>query len=98
MQRNFRFVALTTIVKTFAFRLAPVVALLPFASPASMAHQAPESVTIHVRADPSNGPSQPIWSYWGYDEPNYTYAPNGKKLLGELAALSPGEARCADRV
>jgi xylan 1,4-beta-xylosidase len=31
----------------------------------------------------------PIWNYFGYDEPNYTYAPNGKKLLGELAALSP---------
>jgi xylan 1,4-beta-xylosidase len=29
----------------------------------------------------------PIWNYFGYDEPNYTYAPNGKKLLGELAAL-----------
>jgi xylan 1,4-beta-xylosidase len=31
----------------------------------------------------------PIWNYFGYDEPNYTYAPNGKKLLSELAALSP---------
>ncbi len=31
----------------------------------------------------------PIWNYFGYDEPNYTYTPNGKKLLGELAALSP---------
>jgi len=29
----------------------------------------------------------PVWNYFGYDEPNYTYAPNGKKLLGELAAL-----------
>ena len=32
----------------------------------------------------------PIWNYFGYDEPNYTYAPNGQKLLRELAALSPG--------
>jgi len=31
----------------------------------------------------------PIWNYFGYDEPNYTYAPNGKKLLTELAAASP---------
>ncbi len=31
----------------------------------------------------------PVWNYFGYDEPNYTYAPNGRKLLGELAALSP---------
>ncbi len=26
--------------------------------------------------------------YFGYDEPNYTYAENGRKLVGELAALS----------
>ncbi len=54
----------------------------------SSAQQAPESVTIHVRADQSEGDIRPIWNYFGYDEPNYTYAPDGKKLLGELAALS----------
>jgi xylan 1,4-beta-xylosidase len=52
------------------------------------AQQASESVTIHVQADRSEGAIGPIWSYFGYDEPNYTYAPNGKKLLGELAAVS----------
>jgi xylan 1,4-beta-xylosidase len=31
----------------------------------------------------------PVWAYFGYDEPNYTYQPDGKKLLSELAALSP---------
>jgi xylan 1,4-beta-xylosidase len=31
----------------------------------------------------------PIWAWFGYDEPNYTTAPNGKKLLGDIAALSP---------
>jgi xylan 1,4-beta-xylosidase len=38
----------------------------------------------------------PIWSYFGYDEPNYTYQPDGKKLLSELAALStvPVYVRC----
>jgi len=54
----------------------------------SAAQQTPESVTIHVRADQSEGDIRPIWNYFGYDEPNYTYAPNGKKLLGELVALS----------
>ncbi|MBN9384460.1 MAG: beta-xylosidase [Chitinophagaceae bacterium] len=34
-------------------------------------------------------PLPPIWAYFGYDEPNYTYQPDGKKLLSELAALSP---------
>src|SRR6185436_5144366 len=31
----------------------------------------------------------PVWAFFGYDEPNYTYTPNGTKLLDELAALSP---------
>ena len=31
----------------------------------------------------------PIWAWFGYDEPNYTYTANGKKLLSELAAASP---------
>jgi xylan 1,4-beta-xylosidase len=31
----------------------------------------------------------PLWAYFGYDEPNYTYMPDGQKLLSELAALSP---------
>lgn len=31
----------------------------------------------------------PVWAWFGYDEPNYTYMKDGKKLLGELAALSP---------
>jgi len=44
-------------------------------------------VNIRVRADQSDGTLSPVWNYFGYDEPNYTYAPNGKKLLGELAAL-----------
>src|SRR5580693_5480459 len=44
-------------------------------------------ISIRVQADQSDGPMSPTWNYFGYDEPNYTYAPNGKKLLGELAAL-----------
>jgi xylan 1,4-beta-xylosidase len=44
-------------------------------------------IKVHV-AQPT-GPYTPIWNFYGADEPNYIYAPNGKKLLGELAALSP---------
>jgi xylan 1,4-beta-xylosidase len=44
-------------------------------------------VSIKVQADQPDGKIAPIWNYFGYDEPNYTYAPNGKKLLGELASL-----------
>jgi len=53
------------------------------------AQQAPDSVQIQVLADQPDGAFPPIWNYFGYDEPNYTYAPNGQKLLHELGALSP---------
>lgn len=41
-------------------------------------------------------PLLPIWAWFGYDEPNYTYMKDGKKLLSELAALSntPVYVRC----
>jgi len=32
---------------------------------------------------------KPVWAWYGYDEPNYTYMKDGKKLLSEIAALSP---------
>jgi xylan 1,4-beta-xylosidase len=46
-----------------------------------------QNVSIKVWADQPIATIQPIWNYFGYDEPNYSYAPNGTKLLGELAAL-----------
>ncbi len=49
----------------------------------------PATVTIHVDAAKEKGPLKPIWAWFGHDEPNYTYAPNGKKLLSDIAALSP---------
>jgi len=47
------------------------------------------TVTVRVDVSHAQGSFRPIWNFFGYDEPNYTYAPNGKKLLGEIAALSP---------
>jgi len=32
-----------------------------------------------------------MWAYLGYDEPNYTYLPDGRKLLSQFAELSPGQ-------
>ena len=46
-------------------------------------------VEIRVDAAATQGPFPPIFAWFGYDEPNYTYTANGRKLLGELAALSP---------
>ena len=46
-------------------------------------------VTIRVDANARRAPMTQMWAFVGYDEPNYTYTANGKKLLKELAALSP---------
>jgi xylan 1,4-beta-xylosidase len=50
---------------------------------------AQQPVEIRVDAAAKVGPFKPIYAYFGYDEPNYTYTPLGTKLIGELAALSP---------
>ncbi len=46
-------------------------------------------VTIQVDLQKPVGPMKPIWAWFGYDEPNYTYMKDGKKLLTEIAQLSP---------
>ena len=64
------------------------VALVPEPAGAQApAIQAPIQVEVH--ANQAIGPYTPIWNFFGADEPNYLYAANGKKLLGELAAMSP---------
>src|SRR5581483_8668506 len=57
-----------------------------------IAQPAPQRVNIQVHVNQPDGSLPPIWNFFGYDEPNYTYAPNGQKLLGEIAALSPSPA------
>lgn len=49
---------------------------------------AQEAVTIRIDASSAIGAYKPIYAYFGYDEPNYTYMKNGRKLVGELARLS----------
>lgn len=72
--------SLRSIIVAFAF----FVLLSP-----SLPAQGPQPVTIHVHFDHAQGTFPAVWSYFGYDEPNYTYTPNGKKLLHELSSLSP---------
>jgi xylan 1,4-beta-xylosidase len=55
----------------------------------SFAQEKKETVNIQVDFAKEKGKMTPIWSWFGYDEPNYTYMKDGKKLLSELAALSP---------
>ena len=61
--------------------------LFIFASLLSTAFAQP--VTIRVDAASAQGAYRPVYRFFGYDEPNYTYMPNGRKLIGELARLSP---------
>jgi xylan 1,4-beta-xylosidase len=49
--------------------------------------QAPVSITADLAHQ--IGPYKPIYSWFGYDEANYTTAPHGKMLLRELHDLSP---------
>jgi xylan 1,4-beta-xylosidase len=44
---------------------------------------------INVNLAKEIAPMKPVWAWFGYDEPNYTYMKDGKKLLSEIAALSP---------
>ena len=47
-----------------------------------------ENVSIDIDFKKQKGPLKPIWAYFGYDEPNYTYMKDGKKLLTEISKLS----------
>ncbi|MCW3089359.1 MAG: beta-xylosidase [Ferruginibacter sp.] len=55
----------------------------------SGAQQVNDTAFIYVNAGKPIAPMKPVWAWFGYDEPNYTYMKDGKKLLSELAALSP---------
>ena len=49
---------------------------------------APAVTTIQVDLNQDRGPLKPIWAWFGYDEPNYTYMKDGQKLLTEISQLS----------
>src|SRR5438270_491036 len=44
------------------------------------------SINLQVDVTRTTGPLNPVWSFFGHDEPNYTYMKDGRKLLSELAA------------
>jgi xylan 1,4-beta-xylosidase len=54
-----------------------------------LAQSQQEVITLQVDLTREKGDMKPIWAWFGYDEPNYTYMKDGKKLLSELAELSP---------
>jgi xylan 1,4-beta-xylosidase len=66
---------------------------LPAISQGTVPEPAPASgvapVTIQVDLNKTVGPYKPIYSWFGYDEANYTTMRHGKELLRELHDLSP---------
>ncbi len=73
-------------------RLPPIPAIVLFQLllvPLSDQARPADRVLLRVDAAVGKGPLRPIYSYFGYDEPNYTYMKDGKKLLSQLATASP---------
>ncbi|MBC7782610.1 MAG: beta-xylosidase [Burkholderiales bacterium] len=54
-----------------------------------MADTFPFAVTIRVDASKNLGALEPIWRFFGADEPNYAYMKDGRKLLGQLGEIGP---------
>lgn len=55
----------------------------------SLQAQQQNKALITVDLKKAIAPMKPVWAWFGYDEPNYTYMKDGKKLLSEIADLSP---------
>ncbi len=47
-------------------------------------------VSIEVDASANQEAYRPIWNWFGYDEPNYTYMRDGSKLLKALSEIGKG--------
>lgn len=65
-------------------------ALLGLACPAHAQAdaEAPPSVTVSVDATSAGTPLTPVWSFYGYDEVNYTTSDEGRALLGALVSAN----------
>lgn len=47
-----------------------------------------QNVEVHVNLAKKLEAMKPVWAWFGYDEPNYTYMKDGKKLLTDISKLS----------
>lgn len=50
--------------------------------------QPEKRIAFEVDVQKKIEPMKPVWAWFGYDEPNYTYMKDGKKLLTELSEMS----------
>lgn len=62
--------------------------IIAFVFLTTLAAKAQIPVRLTVDAGSNQGELKPIWAWFGYDEPNYTYMKDGRKLLSELSRLS----------
>ena len=70
-------------MKRFLFPLLASIQL------ASAAESFPVQLTVDLAGN--EGPVNPIWRFFGADEPNYATMPDGRKLLGDLGQLKPDQ-------
>ncbi|WP_409024928.1 GH39 family glycosyl hydrolase [Flectobacillus longus] len=73
-------------LKKTSFLLLLAVQFMVMTVPVFAQEQTP--VSIQVDLSKTKAPMKPIWAWFGYDEPNYTYMKDGKKLLTEISQLS----------
>jgi len=73
----------------FPYSILMLLVFLTCCYPCLAQQNGQQSVTISVDLNKTTGTMYPFWAWFGHDEPNYTYMKDGKKLLSELAALSP---------
>ena len=78
--------------RTGVGRQGTVVTAILSALLASVARAADLPVTITVDATRPVGRLEPVWRFFGYDEANFTYMPDGRKLVGELGRLGTADA------
>ena len=70
--------------------LFPLIVLFLFIVSCSVQQsKSPDSISIQIDLAKTKGEMYPFWAMFGYDEPNYTYMKDGKKLLTALSELSP---------
>lgn len=53
--------------------------------------QAQEKIALQIDITKEKGNMDPIWAWFGCDEPNYAYMKDGKKLLSELGEIKSGQ-------
>ncbi|OGC06165.1 beta-xylosidase [candidate division KSB1 bacterium RBG_16_48_16] len=69
--------------------IACLISIIGLSKSHSQEIEAVKPVLIEVDLEKEKGEMNPVWAWFGYDEPNYTYMQDGKKLLTEISQASP---------